>query len=69
VVLLGASVTLGFSMCLRGEEMAMCQLNFTLEEPLASAAHRKRPHVMVVLRGWFKGSRVGREHRFALALV
>ena len=64
-VLLGASVTLGFSIGLRGEEMAMCQLDLTLEESLASGGHRKRPHVMVVLKGRFKGSRVARERCFA----
>jgi hypothetical protein len=69
VILLGALVTLGFSMGLRGEEMALCQLNLTQEELLASAAHRKRPHVMVVLRGRFKVSRVRREHCLALAPV
>jgi hypothetical protein len=68
VTLLGAALTLGFSTALRGEEFGCCLLGQTADETVQSLRHPRRPHVMVVLKGIFKGQGgIERHHRFPLA--
>lgn len=69
VALLGAALTLGYSTALRGEEFAFCLLGPTAFESVTSEGHPRRPHVMVVLKGRFKGSKVEQEHRFPIVLT
>jgi hypothetical protein len=67
--LLGAALTLGFSMALRGEELGFCLLRPTVEETSMSLKNRPLEYVMLVLEGSFKGVRGRKQHRFTLAPV
>ena len=69
IVTLGASLCFGFSAAIRGEEIGYCLLETTSQEMLTSLALPRLPHVMVTLKGKFKGVQGVREHRFPLAVV
>lgn len=65
--LLGAGITLGFSMALRGEELGFCLLKQTIEETSMSLRNRPLQFLTLVLEGNFKGVRGRKQHRFTLA--
>ena len=69
VVTLGAACAFGYSAAVRGEEFGHCVLAETVADSKESLDHPRLPHVMVVLRGVFKGSPMIFTHRFALALL
>ena len=69
VSLLGAALTLGYSTALRGEEFRWCLLKETATESRESSAHPRTPHVMLAMRGIFKGTGLVKEHRFALVPI
>jgi hypothetical protein len=69
VVTLGAALCFGFSAAIRGEEIGHCLLGPTAEETLKSLSFPRLPHVIVTLKGKFKGVLGIREHRFPLPLV
>ena len=66
VVTLGASLVLGFSSALRGEELAHIRLMETMEYTKRGITHPKYPHVLLALEGRFKGLIARQKHKIPL---
>ena len=66
IVTLGASLVLGFSSALRGEELAHIRLMETMEYTKRGITHPKYPHVLLALEGRFKGLIARQKHKIPL---
>ena len=66
IVTLGASLVLGFSSALRGEELAHIRLMETMECTKRGITHPKYPHVLLALEGRFKGLIARQKHKIPL---
>ena len=69
IVTLGVVIVFGYSAAIRGEDFGHCLLGETVADMKQSLDHPRLPHVMVVLRGKFKGVPLIHMHHFTLALL